>query len=47
MSWLNDIFDSYYAILVLVLVVMVPVWFGKFLFEAVATVLHRRRERRD
>jgi hypothetical protein len=43
---INSAFELWYWILVAVLVVMVPVWFGKFLFEATATVLHRRRERR-
>jgi hypothetical protein len=42
-GWINDLFDAWYWILVAVLVVMVPVWFGKFLYEATATVLHRRR----
>lgn len=42
-GFINSLFENWYGILVLVLIVMVPVWFGKFLFEVVATVLHRRR----
>jgi hypothetical protein len=43
--WLNTIFESYDTILVIVLIVMVPIWIAKGLFEAMATIVHRARER--
>jgi hypothetical protein len=46
MDLINTLFEAWYAILVLVLLLMVPIWFGTFLFEVAATVLHRRREKR-
>lgn len=42
-TFINGIFDSYYTILVIVLALMVPVWFGTFVFEAVATIVQRWR----
>lgn len=43
---ISGLFDAWYWILVAVLVVLVPAWLGKFLYEATATIQHRRRERR-
>jgi hypothetical protein len=46
-DWINAAFDLWYWILIAILVVMVPVWFGRFLYEATATVRHRRRTAND
>lgn len=45
MQAIRDLFESYYFLLALILAVMIPVWFGRFVFEAVATIIARRRSR--
>jgi hypothetical protein len=44
---INGAFDSYYDVLAIALVVLVPVWLGRFLFESAATLLARHRRRHD
>jgi hypothetical protein len=40
---INAVFDSYYLILAVALALLVPIWFGSFVYEAVATIIARRR----
>jgi hypothetical protein len=42
-DFIANLFDSYYDVLAIALVVLVPVWFSRFLFESAATLLARRR----
>jgi hypothetical protein len=44
---INSLFENYYNLLALALVVLVPIWFGKFITQAIALILARRRERHD
>jgi len=39
----NAIFGSYYLILAVTLALLVPVWFGSFVYETIATLIARRR----
>jgi hypothetical protein len=43
---INGVFGSYYDVLVIALIVLVPVWVGRFLFESAGTLLARHRQRR-
>lgn len=37
---INAAFDGYYTLLVVALVILVPVWIGRAMFEVAATILH-------
>lgn len=46
MASIAGFFDSYYDLLGLALVILVPIWFARFAIEAVALIVGRWRDRR-
>lgn len=47
MASISGFFSGYYDLLGLALVILVPIWFAKFVYEAGATMVTRWRQRRD